>query len=311
MPVRVGVVGCGTAARRIHLPALRAAGADVVAFASRSRDSSNAACAEWGGGRVIADWRDLVGDAGVDAVVVATPNALHADVAVAAASAGKHVLVDKPMAPTVEECDAMTAAAESAGVLLVPTQTLRDAPPYAAVAEKVRSGEIGEVVAVRAALGHRGPQDWAPEARWFFDRAEAGGGAMIDLGVHVADALRFVTGDEAVEVSAAMREPPDGTVEVSGIAIVRMASDALATLSASWESQRRDNELTVFGTAGVARLERDGAPSSARASVHAGFLRAIETGEPPTVNASDGRAAVAIICAAYESARSGRSVRVL
>ena len=116
MTVRFAVIGCGTAASHIHLPALRSAGAEVTVFASRSLASAEATCSGWGAGAVEARWEDAVERDDVDAVVIATPNAQHHAVAMAALRAGKHVLVDKPMACTVADADEMiTAADRSAG----------------------------------------------------------------------------------------------------------------------------------------------------------------------------------------------------
>src|SRR5439155_1247650 len=110
--VRVGLVGCGAIARRAHLPAFKKAGTvDVVAFASRTRASAEAASQEWGGGEVHDDWRELVERTDIDAVDICTINSLHAPVAVAAARSAKHVLVEKPMACTVAEADDMVDAA--------------------------------------------------------------------------------------------------------------------------------------------------------------------------------------------------------
>ena len=170
MTVRFAVVGCGTAANHTHLPALRSAGADVTAFASRSRTSAEATRDQWGSGTVVDRWEDAVARDDVDAVVVATPNVLHHDVAVAAASAGKHVIVDKPMACTVVEADEMIAAAAANGVVLVPFQNTRFVAPFAAAHDLVAAGRLGRVSGFRAAFGHAGPQAWAPGATWFFDR---------------------------------------------------------------------------------------------------------------------------------------------
>src|SRR5438552_14256220 len=101
--LRFAVVGCGNAARRIHLPALRAEGVDITVFASRSRASAEKLRDEWGDGGVAERWDEAIERDDVDAVVIAVPNWLHRDVGVAAATSGKHVLVDKPMACTTAD----------------------------------------------------------------------------------------------------------------------------------------------------------------------------------------------------------------
>jgi UDP-N-acetylglucosamine 3-dehydrogenase len=325
MTSRLAMVGCGAIARRAHLPALKEAGADVVAFASRSLASAEAAAAEWGSGAVTDDWRTTVGRDDIDGVVVCTPNRLHAEMAVAAAEAGKHVLVEKPMACTVDEADRMIEAATAAGVLLMPAHNLRFVPPFAAVRDAVADGRVGTVTSARAALGHGGPEGWAPSATWFRDAEAAGGGALLDLGVHLADLVRAVVGDDVVEVTAMVRGGTPG-VEDSGVALLRFAGGATGSIHASWEARPGpDHQLTVFGTEGTLHVDgRTPATLFAAAGGEAealalpestddpyrAFVRAVETGEPPPVTAADGRAALAIICAAYEAAAAGKAVPV-
>lgn len=320
--IRVGVLGCGRAASVIHLPGLRRSGRfDVTAFASRTRSSAERAQAEWGSGRVHDEWTTVIDDDGVDAVLVASPNASHAEMAVAAARAGKHVLVEKPMATSVEEADAMIAAAATSGVVLMPTHNLRFAPPFHAAAAAVASGMVGEVVGARVAFGHAGPQHWAPDATWFFDQASSGGGALIDLGVHSADLLRAVIGDDVVDVGAMLRLGPTGVEEAAQL-VLRFSRGAIATLHASWVARPApDHQLTVFGSDGTLHLDgqtplvfrpADGADAQPlsmptkdeRVDLYAAFADAVEHGAALPVTAADGRAALAVVAAAYESAAS-------
>jgi predicted dehydrogenase len=122
-----------------------------------------------GRGTVVDRWEDAVARDDVDAVLVATPNANHCEVAVAAAAAGKHVLVDKPLACNTLDADVMIAAAAQHDVLLVPFQNSRFAAPFVAAQQHVAAGCIGVVTGFRAAFGHGGPQQWAARADWFFD----------------------------------------------------------------------------------------------------------------------------------------------
>ena len=324
MTVRFAVVGCGTATKRIHLPALRSAGADVTAFASRSRSSAEAAREQWGRGSVVDHWEEAVSRDDVDAVVVATPNALHRDVAVAAAGAGKHVVVDKPMARTVVEADEMIAAAEAGEVVLVPFHNARFVAPFAAAHNVVAEGRLGNVTGLRAAFGHGGPRAWAPEATWFFDRSEAGGGCLIDLGVHIIDVIRHVAGDDIVEVAALLNGPAGG-VEVDAQLLVRLGGGAIGSVHASWSSRSGpDQQLTVVGTHGTLHLdtrtpltflppdgerERVSVPESTGSPL-AELLAGIRGERLPAVTAYDGRAAVAVVEAAYRSAADGCTVAV-
>jgi len=324
MTVRFAVIGCGTAANHIHLPALRAAGVEVTVFASRSRTSAEATCAAWGSGAVEERWEDAVARDDVDGVVIATPNAQHHDVAVAALRAGKHVLVDKPMARTVAEADDMIATADEAQRLLVPFQNTRFAAPFVAAAQRVAAGDIGEVTGFRIAFGHAGPQAWAPQATWFFEQTAAGGGCLMDLGVHAIDLARAVTGDDIAQVSAVLNGQA-GDVETDAQLLVRTRTGAIGSIHASWSARPGpDHQLTLFGTEGTLHLD---ARSRLTLVTAAGERTAVElpeaTSSPleellagvrgeraPSVTAADGRAAVAVVEAAYLSAATGQLVDV-
>jgi predicted dehydrogenase len=324
--VRLAVLTCGTIVTKGHLPAFAALGrdaVDVVAFSSRTRASAEAAAAQWGGGDVVDDWRAVLERDDVEAVDICSPNTLHAEMAVAAAEAGKHVLVEKPMATTLAEADAMIDAARAAGVVLMAAHNVRFAPPYLAAAAAVREGRIGEVVGVRAAMGHAGPQAWAPDAAWFRDAAVSGGGALLDLGIHVADLVRAVTGEEVDEVSAFLRRLDRGSVEEGGQVAFRLAGGGVGTFSASWAARPGpDHQLLVHGTDGTLTVERgeavvrpaDGGRkqvvSAPAADPYAAFVEACAGGSAPPVTGEDGRAALAIVLAAYDAAASGRTVAV-
>ncbi len=325
--MRLAVVGCGAIATRTHLPAFRAIeGVDVVAFASRSRSSAEAAAGLWGRGFVTTDWQQALEVEGVDAVDICAPNAHHAEIAIAAMERGLHVLVEKPMATTVADADAMVAAAAANDVVLMPAQNMRFAPPFVAAAEAVADGRIGEVVGFRAAFGHGGPEGWAPDATWFFDRSVAGGGALLDLGIHMIDVLHAVLGGPMTEV-AAMVDTPDGASGVERVAqlVMRTGGGAIGTLHASWSAKPApDHQLTIFGTRGKLHLDgrtpmtltdTSGGHERVEAvalidSPFAAFTRAVAGERPTAIDGRDGRAAVAVACAAYEAARSGRTVTV-
>jgi len=320
--VRFAVVGCGNAARQIHLPALRAEGVEVTAFASRSPASPQTRRDEWGGGVVAEHWEEAVGRDDVDAVVIAVPNSLHHDVAVAAASSGKHVLVDKPMACTTADADEMIAVADANRVVLVPFHNTRFVAPFVAAQRFVADGRIGAVTGFRVAFGHEGPQTWAPRADWFFDSNRAGGGCLIDLGVHAVDLLRAVTGDDVTAVSALLNGCR-GDVEADAQLVARLRGGAIGTIHASWSSRSGpDHQLTVIGSEGTLHLdnrtpltfidarggrERVDLPETTSSPL-AEVLAAIAGKRSPSITAADGRAAVAVVQAAYGSAANASAM---
>jgi predicted dehydrogenase len=321
--LRVGLVGCGAIARRLHVPALQAAGAELTAFASRSRSSSEAACGEAGSGVVVDAWEDLVVRPDVDAVIVCTPNALHAPQALAAIEAGKHVLVEKPFTVTVAESDAVLSAAAAQGVVVMAAQSTRFYPMVVAARDAVRHGAIGSVTAVRGVLCNAGPLAWAPDAGWFLEPSLSGGGALLDLGVHLVDTLRFVLDDEISSVAATLAMGAHGLDE-DAFVLLDTRKGVVGSLHAGWRaSSGRDFGLTVVGdqatllvtVEGVQLVGRDGKATAVRLpeseTVQAAFVRACLAGRAEPPDGHDGRTAVAVVQAAYESARDGRTVSLL
>lgn len=323
MTISVAIVGCGAIACRSHIPGLVAAGARIAVLASRTTASAEAARQVAGGGEVVADWHRAVARDDVDAVAICTPNDLHEEIAVAAARAGKHVLVEKPMAATLAAADRMIDAARLARVVLMPAHNVRFAPPFVAAAQAVARGDIGTVTGVRAAFGHGGPHLWAPDATWFHDPARAGGGALIDLGVHVADLLRAVLGTEFTSVAATLHHA--GAVEDDAHVLARFADGATGSFHTSWRSRPGpDHQLTIIGTEGTLHLDSrtplrryaaDGTQTDAVAvpegvsNPFEQFVRAI-AGEPTSLSAIDGRASLAVVMAAYQAAAEQRFVDV-
>jgi UDP-N-acetylglucosamine 3-dehydrogenase len=326
-PLRIALLGCGTIARSTHLPAFRAAGqdrADFTVFASRSAESAQAAAAEWGRGTTVAGWRQAIDRDDVDAVDICAPNALHAELAIQAAAAGKHVLVEKPMATSLAEAQAMIDAAAAAGIILMPAHNLRFAQRSMAAARVVAAGEIGELVGLHASLEHTGPQDWAPGADWFFDRARSGGGALLDLGVHLVDLIRAVTAEELTCVTA-MTRPRPGYDDIDNAAEVglRLTGGAIGTLRASWETTPAAGMgLTLAGTKGTLSISPRAAvlrPARGEAreidvppavNPYALFADACAGRVPPPVTGQDGKAALAGVLAAYAAAASRAAVSI-
>ena len=256
---------------------------------------------------------------------ICSPNAFHHEQTIAAVRSGKHVLVEKPMACTVEEADEMIAAADGAGVVLHVAHNMRYIPAIVGVRDAME--RVGEIFGVRAAFGHSGPSHWAPDSTWFFDRKLSGGGALIDLGIHAVDFVLYATGLAVTDVAAMTHG--DADVENAGEAILRFDGGAIGFVHASWVVRPPlDFALVVFGSQGTLRLDA-GSPPVFRAAtaekhevaqpsvdtdLYADFVRAIR-GEPAPgpaqpATGADGRRALAVVCAAYEAAHTGSTVSV-
>jgi UDP-N-acetylglucosamine 3-dehydrogenase len=335
--LRIGVVGAGLIARRAHLPAYRDDPAsEVVAIASRRAETASALAGEFGIPVVHETWQELVTDPRVEAVDVCAPNHLHAEVAIAAARAGKHVLVEKPMALSLAEADAMTAAARDAGVVLMVAHNLRLNPLYREVKRLVDAGAIGRPLSARGAFMHAGPDEfWGATSDWFWDRARAGGGSLLDMGIHMVDLMRWIIGRPVVEVAAMTSRLLKPTpFDDNAIVLLRFEGGLIASVQSSWTARPQpDRSLTVHGEKGYVAAGRspseplvlhaaspEGAEQRTALPVpklaagdnpFAHFVRCVRGLEAPLVPGEEGRRTLAVVLAAYEAAASGRSVAVV
>jgi predicted dehydrogenase len=180
---------------------------DMAALGGRTPDAASAAATRLGWSSVETDWRALVGRDDIDLVDVCTPGDSHAEIAIAALEAGKHVLCEKPLANTVEEAEQMTRAAEAAasrGVRSMVGFNYRRVPALTLAQRIVASGRLGELRHVRAQY----LQDWIADPQfplvWRLRREVAGSGALGDIGAHIVDAAQFVAGQRITGVSAVL-----------------------------------------------------------------------------------------------------------
>jgi predicted dehydrogenase len=270
--VRIGIVGLGNIGT-YHAEFLRdVEGAELVAGLDVDEGARDAFAAEFG----VETHDDRAAlFAAADAVVVTTPNRYHEEYAVAALDAGVDVLLEKPLAHTVESAERIAAAADATDAVCMVGFNNRFANPVEVLKHDLRTGRFGDVTHVEANYVRR--RGIPGRGSWFTDRAVAGGGALIDIGVHAVDlALYFLDFPEVVEVSGTTRsefggrdeyaflrqwgadEGPGGfDVEDSATAFVRCADGATVSLEVAWATNRPDSdEFVVRGTEAGARLDR-------------------------------------------------------
>jgi predicted dehydrogenase len=180
---------------------------ELTALAGRNAVAAQAAADRMGWGSIETDWRRLVERDDIDLVDICTPGDTHAEIAIAALEAGKHVLCEKPLANSVAEAERMTAAAEAAaarGVFAMCGFTYRRTPAIALFKRMIADGKVGSIRQVRAQY----LQDWLSDENgpltWRMDKEKAGSGALGDIGAHIIDATQFVTGQKITGVSAVM-----------------------------------------------------------------------------------------------------------
>ena len=270
--LKIGVIGCGKIAQVRHIPEYAAnSDACLAAFYNPTKSRAEDMAAKYGG-KVYETVEELLADKEIDAVSVCAANYAHADLAIAALKAGKHVLCEKPMATTPEACEAMLAAAAESGKRLMIAQNQRLAKAHVAAKQLLEEGLIGRVITFRTAFGHGGPETWSinpGKGTWFFDKKRAAMGAMADLGIHKTDLIRYLLGEDVVRTTAHLttldkRGEDDELISVddNAICIYEMASGAVGTLTVSWTYYgAEDNSTVLYGSKGIMRIYDDPAHS--------------------------------------------------
>ncbi|TVY09676.1 Gfo/Idh/MocA family protein [Paenibacillus cremeus] len=334
--IKVAVIGCGAIAQRRHIPEYEQnPNVELVAFCDPVIERAEK-YAEKHGAKAYADYKELLAKEKVDAVSVCTPNALHAAVAIAAANAGAHVLVEKPMAGSAEEGRAMIEAASRNGVYLMVGHNQRLMPPHVKAKEILDSGKLGRVLTFRTSFGHPGPEGWSVDGKgsWFFRKGEAIMGAMGDLGVHKSDFIRYLLNDEVADIAAFVGTiHKEGTdVDDNATCILRMKSGAIGTLVASWTQYKGGDNSTVLwcengvmeiGTGAGDQVEvklrngsvetyKVGAMATNEKQTDSGvineFVNCLVTNTPPSISGEEGLRSLQVILAAFESQATGKVI---
>ena len=306
-PVRIGVVGAGWFASRRHLPDIgRCAGAKLAAICRRSKTELRRIAEHFGSPPAYTDYAEMLAHAELDAVLICTPHALHGPQAAAALARGLHVLVEKPLALSAREAAGLAEQArERSRVLAVAVN-----PPYWAHCHALRETMPG---VVRPSLFRGNP-------------ALAGGGHLMDAGSHLVSELLWVTGRHPVAIPALMDNPEN---DLCACVALQLDNNAIATIAIRGDSRHPDRRVSsrYYGSAGMAAV--DGMPFRVTLAPHGeppttqteaelppaptpveNFVQVIHGHAVPLAPPEHGVALAQTLEAAYESARTGRTVRL-
>lgn len=342
-----GIIGLGMIAD-FHAKAIRdIPGARLVAVASRSRDKAAAFAAKYEGCAAHGDVAEMLARPDIDVVTICTPSGAHLEPALAAAAAGKHCIVEKPIEIALDRIDAMNAAFAKAGKRLAGIFPYRFGRTVRLLKDTVAAGRFGRITFGGAFVPWWRSQDYYDKGGWKGTKALDGGGALMNQSIHAIDTLQWLLGPvEAVTAQTAALAHERIEVEDTAVATVRFRSGALGVIVGTtsifpgffrrievcgdkgsaiveeealkyWEFAAKtpedDRIRSEFGAQGNA----SGGVADPAAISYAGhrrqfeqFLAAIDSGGPLEVDGLEARRAVELILAIYRSAETGREVRL-
>ena len=333
-PVRVGVIGAGQVTQINHLPALKKMReAAIVAICDDDIVKARELAQRYGAQRAFSDFEELLRMSEIDAVVIATPNHLHAPMALAALDYGKHVLCEKPPARNATEAQQMVDAAHRSGRTFMYAMNNRFRSDVQILRRFIEKRDLGEIFYAKTGWLRRRQDLRGPE--WYSNKKSSGGGVLMDLGVQMLDLSLWLMGNPKVVSVTATKyvQDPRRDVEDTLAAMLVLEGRACLTVEVSWALLLEKNfaYLNMYGTEGAALLNpfrihkemhgnlmnvtpaieadrNDYKQSYEREMEH--FLRCVTHGEKPLASAEDGLALMRVIDAIYESADARREVRL-
>ena len=341
---RIGIIGCGKIAQVRHIPEYAENPyAELAAFYDLNTQRAAELAAQYGG-KAYESAEAMLADPAIDAVSVCVANHAHAPITIAALKAGKHVLCEKPMATTLEECEEMVRTAHEAGKFLMIGHNQRLAKAHAVAKELIDQGMIGRIITFRTTFGHGGPETWSVDPgknTWFFDKNKAAMGAMADLGIHKTDLIQFLTGQHVVRTTARVvtldKKDASGQligVDDNAICIYEMSGGTMGTMTASWTYYgAEDNSTILYGEKGIMRIYDDPAHSivvkladgtekvydveqiqtndnQTKSGVIDLWMNCLETNTPPEISGEEALYAMRAVFASLESAKAGTTVDI-
>ncbi len=240
-----GVIGPGFVATRAVIPALqRIPQARVLAVASQHRERGRAVAQQFGIERTYDTYQHLLNDPDIDAVYIALPNHLHCEWTLQAARAGKHVLCEKPLATTVQECQEMIAACQEAGVYLMEAVMYRFHPRMQHLKRLLVDGKLGELRFIHCAFSF--PLADGENYRNF---RRYGGGALLDVGSYCVNAARWLAGAEPQTVQGITRYRTHGEIDVATSALLQFSEKVMGHIQCSFDAAEHQ-VIEVIGSTG-------------------------------------------------------------
>lgn len=341
--MNIGIIGCGKITQVRHVPEYMENPECSIMKVYDLNQKRAEEVAGMCGALACGSEEEIFKDPQIDAVSICVINTEHAKVAVRALEAGKHVLCEKPMGISLEECTRMAEAARENGRRLLIGQNQRLLHTHRQAKAMIEQGAIGRPLTFHTAFGHSGPDGWSVDrgsGTWFFDRNRSYYGVMGDLGVHKVDLIQFLLGKRAESVFAAFdtldKTYQDGSridVEDNAVCILRMSGGITGTIKASWtyygEEDNRteiigtEGNMTIFGPSGhsIVIARKDGTriacdmdriqtnSEQSRSGVISEFVEAVTTGRASCLDGVTILDSMKTVFACLDSAKSGQWVK--
>ena len=338
---RIGIIGGGQIVQRRHLPEIMDNEKAEVGAICDVVPERVAELARKYNCKAYTDWRELIQDPTLDAVIVAATNTTHAEMTIAALKAGKHVMCEKPMATSLADAELMMKTSEETGKMLFVAQNQRLAGAHIRAKKILQSGALGKVITFKSTFGHPGCDRWAAEKKktWFFQKSQSYFGCLADLGIHKIDVVRWIMDDEYTEVFAKVetlnKTYDDGTpidVEDNAVMVLKTAKGATGTITVSWTYEFEDGSTVFYCENGVMTIygdspyqivikRNDGTAdylvegdlpnniTQTKSGIIDAFVASLGNGTP-LISGKDGYEPLKVVFGSYESARTGMVVKL-
>jgi 1,5-anhydro-D-fructose reductase (1,5-anhydro-D-mannitol-forming) len=326
-----GLIGTGKIADDRILPGINAfTGNRLIGVVSRNQGRAESFAKKFGAQYAYTSYEEMLRNPDVTVVAIHTPNSMHAEQAIAAARAGKHVFCDKPMATSVADAERIVAACDKAGVKLGVNFHNRFMPCFIDTRKIIASGEIGDVMLAQFEASP-GARPGGRLATWRVDPAIAGLGTTMSIGVHIYDILRYLLSSE-IQTVTVLFDTQRGVMEETNLSTFRFANGALAQVNINEKVPHPHNDFVIYGSKGritgrgltrsraggvLQVLTADGETrtqeypaTNAHAASVAGFSRTLLEGGEPSPSGIDGLRSVQLTDAMARSAWDGVHVRL-
>jgi predicted dehydrogenase len=331
--MKIGFAGAGYIIN-IHAKAAKNNGLELAAVAEKFAEKAEPLVKKFRIKKQYETVEQMLAAGGVEALVIGTPNFLHAPQAIAALEAGVHVLVEKPMAMSVAEAEKMLAASQKSGAKLMVAHCWRFDEDVNWL--KAEASKLGKIIRTK---GYGVHSNWGPGG-WFTQKALAGGGAMADMGIHALDTARYLLGDpQPVSVYAKIGTfYKDFDVDDTGVIMVEWDNGTTSYIESGWWQPHMDGPeaaTQLYGTQGFGRLfptllelpnaekqrvdivksgfkfpRKEHCPQSMYDAQMAYFIECIRENKTPIPGGLEGLVNMKVVEAAYESSKTGKAVEI-